>query len=61
MKKIQIKLNEQDYFDFLSECIEHGKGSVDELIYEIINYYLIIHRKRFRPNFKQSRLRNLSR
>jgi hypothetical protein len=60
MRKILIKLNDQDYFDFLAECIEHGKGSVDELIYEIINYYLIIHRRRFRPNFRQSQIRKLS-
>ncbi|MFM7862109.1 MAG: hypothetical protein ACKO7Y_05150 [Candidatus Nitrosotenuis sp.] len=43
MRKITIMLNDQDYFDFLAECVEHGKGSVDELIYEIINYYLIVH------------------
>lgn len=60
MRKILIKLNDQDYFDFLAECVEHGKGSVDELIYEIINYYLIIHRRRFRPNFRQSQIRKLS-
>ncbi len=60
MRKITIKLNDKDYFDFLAECVEHGKGSVDELIYEIINYYLIIHRRRFRPNFKQTHFRKLT-
>ena len=60
MRKIVIQLNDQDYFDFLAECVEHGKGSVDELIYEIINYYLIIHRKRFRPSFRRSQLKRLS-
>ncbi|MBM3905101.1 MAG: hypothetical protein FJ354_00240 [Thaumarchaeota archaeon] len=60
MRKITIMLNDQDYFDFLAECVEHGKGSVDELIYEIINYYLIVHRRRFRPNFRKSQIKRLS-
>jgi len=59
MRKITIMLNDQDYFDFLAECVEHGKGSVDELIYEIINYYLIVHRRRFRPNFRKSQIKRL--
>ena len=45
MRKITIKLRERDYFDFLLASNEFGL-TVEEKIHEIINYYLIIQRKR---------------
>jgi hypothetical protein len=40
-------MNEKDYHDFLNMANEYGL-TVEEKIYEVINYYLIIHRKRLR-------------
>lgn len=59
MREVRIKLNERDYWDFLAECLEHGHISVEEQIYEIIRYYLIVRRKRFNPDFKKFRLKKL--
>jgi len=59
MREVRIKLNERDYWDFLTECVENDHISVEEQIYEIINYYLIVQRKRFNPNFRKSQLRKL--
>jgi len=40
-----VKLNEKDYFDFLLESNEH-ENTVEEQITEIIQYYVLIRRKR---------------
>ena len=47
MRKIVIKLNDTDYHDFLRVSHEHGL-TAEEKIYEIINYYLLIERRKFR-------------
>jgi len=60
MREVRIKLNNRDYFDFLAEAVENGCISVEEQIYEIINYYLIVQRKRFKPNFRKSTLKKLT-
>jgi len=46
-EKANIKLNEKDYFDFLQISNEFGL-TVEEKIYEIIYYHLIIQRKRIK-------------
>ena len=45
MRKITVKLNEKDYFDFLLESNEH-ENTVEEQILEIIQYYVLIRRRR---------------
>ena len=51
LREIIIKLNENDYHDFARIANNSGL-SVKEKIYEIIDVYLIVERKRF----KQSRI-----
>ena len=51
LREIVIKLNENDYHDFARVANDFGL-SVEKKIYEIIDVYLIVERKRF----KQSRL-----
>ena len=45
LRKITIKLNETDYLDFLKASNGYNL-TVEEKIQEIINYYVIIERKR---------------
>ena len=45
MRKITVELNEKDYFDFLLESNEH-ENTVEEQITEIIQYYVLIRRRR---------------
>ncbi len=45
VRKIIVKLNEKEYIDFLLISNEFGL-TVEEKIYEIISYYLIIERRR---------------
>ena len=40
-------MNEKDYQDFLNMANEYGL-TVEEKIYEMINYYLLIERKKFK-------------
>ena len=40
-------MNQKDYQDFLNMANEFGL-TVEEKIYEIINYYLLIERKKFK-------------
>jgi len=47
VRRLTIKLNEKDYFDFLQISNEFGL-TVEEKIYEIIYYHLIIQRKRIK-------------
>ena len=42
-----IKMNERDYHDFLHMANEYGL-TVEEKIYEMIEYYLLIERKKFK-------------
>ncbi len=58
MRKVVIKLNAKDYVDFLQ--ISNGDGlTVGEKIYEIINYYLIIERKKRKVKFSRKKLSEL--
>jgi len=45
VRKVIIKLNEKDYLDFLQVSNQYGL-TFEEKIYEIIDYYLIIERKK---------------
>ena len=45
LRKIIIKLNEKDYLDFLKASNGYNL-TAEEKIFEIINYYIIIERKR---------------
>ena len=47
MRKIIVRLNEKDYFDFLLESNERD-NTVEEQIREIIKYYIIIRRRRIK-------------
>ena len=47
MRKITVRLNEKDYFDFLLESNERD-NTVEEQIREIIKYYIIIRRRRIK-------------
>ena len=47
MREIRIKINEKDYLDFLKASNGHNL-TVEEKILEIINYYVIIERKRMK-------------
>jgi len=45
LRKITVRLNTKDYLDFLLESNEHN-NTVEEQIYEIIQYYVLIRRRR---------------
>jgi len=47
LRKFVIKLSEKDYHDFLRISNQYGL-EVEEKIYEIIEYYLLIERRRFK-------------
>jgi len=58
LRKVIIKLNEKDYVDFLQTS--NGDGlTAEEKIYEIINYYLIIERKKRKARFYREKLYKL--
>jgi len=58
LRKIVIKLNAKDYVDFLQ--ISNGDGlTAEEKIYEIINYYLLIERKKRKVKFSRKKLSEL--
>ena len=45
LRKITVKLNEKNYLDFLLESNEH-ENTAEEQIAEIIQYYVLIRRRR---------------
>jgi|TARA_B100001758_G_scaffold230509_1_gene226244 hypothetical protein len=45
LRKITVRLNENDYLDFLLESNEYS-NTAEEQIYEIIQYYILIRRRR---------------
>ena len=59
MRKIIIKLNERDYLNFLLESNEHGL-TAEEQIHEIINYYILIRKRRAKIQFKKNSFSSLS-
>jgi len=55
LRKVVIKLNAKDYVDFLQ--ISNGDGlTAEEKIYDIINYYLIIERKKRKVKFSRKKI-----
>ena len=59
MRKIIIKLSEKDYLEFLFESNEHGV-TVEEQIHEIINYYILVRKRRAKVQFSKDRLRSFN-
>lgn len=47
MRKLIIKMNDRDYHDFLNTSNGYGL-TVEEKIYEMIEYCLLIERKKFK-------------
>jgi len=45
LRKIEIKLPDKDYFDFLSICINQ-ELSIEDNLKNIIKYHLIIYRNK---------------
>tara|TARA_B100001123_G_C15245983_1_gene1000912 strand:+ start:261 stop:452 length:192 start_codon:yes stop_codon:yes gene_type:complete len=45
LRKITVRLGERDYFDFLLESNEYN-NTAEEQINEIIQYYILIRRRR---------------
>jgi len=58
LREICVKLNEKNYLAFLAEANEHGQ-TAGELMYEIINYYIIVNKKRFQVRFRKNQLKKL--
>ena len=56
MREIRIKINEKNYLDFL-KASEGYNLTIEEKILEIINYYVIIERKRMK--FDKGKLKPL--
>ena len=55
MRKITVRLSEKDYLDFLLESNEHS-NTAEEQINEIIQYYVLIRRRRIKlkKSFKET-------
>ncbi len=56
MREVRIKISEKDYLDFL-KASEGYDLTIEEKILEIINYYVIIERKRIK--FDKGKLKSL--
>jgi len=56
LREIRIKINENDYLDFLKSS-EGYNLTIEEKILEIINYYIIIERKQMK--FDKGKLKSL--
>tara|TARA_Y100000817_G_C16410838_1_gene347457 strand:- start:262 stop:453 length:192 start_codon:yes stop_codon:yes gene_type:complete len=55
LRKITVKLSEKDYLDFLFESNEYN-NTAEEQIREIIQYYILIRRRRtkLKTNIKET-------
>ena len=53
LHKLTIKLSERDYLDFLFESNEHGL-TAEEQIHQIINYYILVRRRRLKVKFSKN-------
>ncbi|GFN40602.1 MAG: conserved hypothetical protein [Marine Group I thaumarchaeote] len=58
LREVKIKFKERDYFDFLQVALVDSL-TVEEKIYEIIDYYLIIQRNKKRVKFSRNTLSKL--
>ena len=47
LRKITVKLSEKDYLDFLLESNEYD-NTTEEQVHEIIQYYILIRRRRLK-------------
>ena len=59
MREIRIKISEKDYLDFLKAVNGHNL-TIEEKILEIINYYVIIERKRMKLEKMKIRFKPLT-
>ncbi|HEV2193037.1 MAG TPA: hypothetical protein VGR54_05385 [Nitrosopumilaceae archaeon] len=59
MREIRIKISEKDYLDFLKASNGHNL-TIEEKILEIINYYVIIERKRMKLEKMKIRFKPLT-
>ena len=50
LRKITIKLTEDDYLDFLLESNEHGL-TPEKKVHKLINYYILVRRRRPKVKF----------
>ena len=50
LRKITIKLTEDDYLDFLLESNEHGLTPENQ-VHKLINYYILVRRRRPKVKF----------
>ncbi len=55
LRKITVKLSEKEYLDFLLESNEYN-NTAEEQIHEIIQYYILIRRRRtkLKKNVKET-------
>ena len=59
MREIKIRINEKDYLDFLKASNGYNL-TIEEKILEIINYYVIIERKRMKLEKMKIRFKPLN-
>ena len=59
LREIKIKISEKDYLDFLKASNGYNL-TIEEKILEIINYYVIIERKRMKLEKMKTRFKPLS-
>ena len=59
MRKITIKFSDNDYIDFLLESNEHGL-TPEEQIYELVNYYILVRRRRAKIKFNNNSRKNIT-
>ena len=58
MREVRIKISEKDYLDFLKASNGYNL-TIEEKILEIINYYVIIERKRMKLETMKIRFKPL--
>ncbi|RDJ30996.1 MAG: hypothetical protein DWQ18_04645 [Crenarchaeota archaeon] len=46
MRKIILKIKTMDYLDFLRASNESGKLTVEDMLYDLIQYYVIVERNK---------------
>jgi len=59
LREIKIRINEKDYLDFLKASNGYNL-TIEEKILEIINYYVIIERKRVKLEKMKIRFKPLN-
>ncbi|MGI0022023.1 MAG: hypothetical protein ACRD9Q_04085 [Nitrososphaeraceae archaeon] len=59
MREVKIKISEKDYLDFLKASNGYNL-TIEEKILEIINYYVIIERKRMKLEEMKIRFKPLN-